>query len=58
MKKTLLIITGLMALGLPIQAAQATQVSQANQAKVSQQTVPIQIEKGMCIIRNNVKHCY
>lgn len=44
MKKTLLIVTGLMALGLPVHAAQITQVNQADQVKVSQQAEPIQTE--------------
>lgn len=48
MKKTLLIVTGLMALGLPVHAAQITQVNQADQAKVSQQDGPIQTETNVC----------
>ena len=48
MKKTLLIVTGLMALGFPVHAAQVTQVNQADQAKVSQQAEPIQTETNLC----------
>ena len=51
MKKTLLIVTGLMALGFPVHAAQVTQVNQADQAdqaKVSQQDGPIQTETNFC----------
>jgi hypothetical protein len=50
MKKTLLIVTGLMALGLPVHAAQVTQVNQADQAdqtQVSQQDRPIQTETNL-----------
>jgi hypothetical protein len=49
MKKTLLIVTGLMALGFPVHAAQVTQVNQADQAKVSQQDQPIQTETNVCL---------
>ncbi len=48
MKKTLLIVTGLMALGLPVHAAQIAQADQADQAKVSQQAEPIQTETNFC----------
>jgi hypothetical protein len=48
MKKTLLIVTGLMALGFPVHAAQVTQVNQVDQAKVSQQDGPIQTETNIC----------
>lgn len=49
MKKTLLIVTGLMALGFPVNAAQVTQFNQADQAKVSQQDQPIQTETNVCV---------
>lgn len=52
MKKTLLIVTGLMALGFPVHAAQVTQVNQADQAdqaKLSQQDGPIQTETNYCV---------
>jgi hypothetical protein len=49
MKKTLLIVTGLMALGFPVHAAQVTQADQADQAKVSQQAEPIQTETNFCV---------
>ncbi|MFP4409976.1 hypothetical protein [Coleofasciculus sp.] len=50
MKKTLLIVTTLMALGLPVHAAQIAQADQADQAKVSQQSEPIQTETFWCLI--------
>lgn len=48
MKKTLLIVTGLMALGFPVHAAQIAQADQADQAQVSQQAKPIQTETNFC----------
>lgn len=47
MKKTLLIVAGLMALSLPVHAAQVTQANQADQAKVSQQDRPIKTETNL-----------
>jgi hypothetical protein len=58
MKKTLLIVTGLMALGFPVHAAQVTQVNQADQAKVSQQAEPIQTETNFCIRRHTGWYCF
>ncbi|HAG83120.1 MAG TPA: hypothetical protein DCL61_18640 [Cyanobacteria bacterium UBA12227] len=58
MKKTLLIVTGLMALGLPVHAAQMTQVNQADQAKVSPQAKPIPTEINHCIIRQGMTVCF
>lgn len=61
MKKTLLIVTGLMALGFPVHAAQVTQVNQADQAdqaKVSQQDQPIQTETNFCFRRATGWICY
>lgn len=58
MKKTLLIVTGLMALGLPVHAAQIAQADQADQAKVSQQAEPIQTETNVCIKRSTGWYCY
>ncbi|MBD2127485.1 hypothetical protein NDI39_02070 [Microcoleus sp. ZQ-A2] len=62
MKKTLLIVTGLMALGFPVHAAQVTQVNQADQAdqaKVSQQAEPIQTETNFCRrARNGSYYCF
>ncbi|MCT7951289.1 hypothetical protein NG798_15925 [Ancylothrix sp. C2] len=49
MKKTLLIFTGLMALSLPVHAAQVTEVNQAGQVEMNQQVKPIQTETAMCI---------
>ncbi|MEG3906132.1 hypothetical protein QUB19_28680 [Microcoleus sp. B4-C5] len=61
MKKTLLIVTGLMALAFPVHAAQITQVNQADQAdqsQVSQQVKPIQTETNMvCIKRLGRIYC-
>jgi hypothetical protein len=50
MKKTLLIVTGLMALGFPVHAAQIAQADQAHQAQVSQQA-PIQTETNFNVCR-------
>jgi hypothetical protein len=58
MKKTLLIVTGLMALGLPVHAAQIAQADQADQAEVSQQTEPIQTETNFCIRVRGSYQCY
>ncbi len=58
MKKTLLIVTGLMALGFPVHAAQVTQVNQADQAKVSQQDQPIQTETNFCRKVMNRYYCW
>jgi hypothetical protein len=44
MKKALLIVTGLMALGLPVHAAQ---IAQANQVELNQQVKPIQTETNL-----------
>lgn len=55
MKKTLLIITGLMASGLPVHAAQ---ISQADQAKVSQQAEPIPTAINHCIVRKGQTVCF
>jgi hypothetical protein len=59
MKKTLLIVTGLMALGLPVHAAQIAQVNQAEQAKVSQQAGPIQTEtNARCVLIYGRAYCF
>jgi hypothetical protein len=50
MKKTLLIVTTLMALGLPVQAEQI-QADQVDQAKMSQQVEPIQTETNVRCFR-------
>jgi hypothetical protein len=50
-KKALLIAAGLMAINLPVNAAQVNQVNgvnQADQANVSQQDGPIQTETNVC----------
>jgi hypothetical protein len=61
MKKTLLIVTGLMALGFPVHAAQVTQVNQADQAdqtQVSQQDGSIQTETNFCVKLRTGWRCY
>ena len=60
MKKTLLIVTGLMALGFPVHAAQVTQVNQADQAELNQQVTPIQTETNLvrCIRVPTGYRCY
>ena len=58
MKKTLLIVTGLMALGLPVHAAQIAQADQADQVKVSQQAEPIQTETNLCGRINGRYYCW
>jgi hypothetical protein len=58
MKKTLLIVTGLMALGLPVHAAQIAQTDQADQAKVSQQAEPIQTETNFCLRTPRGFYCW
>lgn len=50
MKKTLLIVTTLMALGLPVQAEQI-QADQVDQAEMSQQVEPIQTETNFRCFR-------
>ncbi|MFP4578498.1 MAG: hypothetical protein ACLFT9_23255 [Coleofasciculus sp.] len=50
MKKTLLIVTTLMALGLPVQAEQI-QVNQADEAEMSQQVEPIQTDTNFMCFR-------
>jgi hypothetical protein len=58
MKKTLLIVTGLMALGFPVHAAQITQTDQADQVKVSQQAEPIQTETNYCVRLPRGYYCW
>jgi hypothetical protein len=60
-KKALLIAAGLMAINLPVNAAQVNQVNgvdQADQAKVSQQDQPIQTETNFCVKIRNTYRCY
>jgi hypothetical protein len=60
-KKALLIATGLMAINLPVNAAQVAQFNgadQADQAKVSQQDQPIQTETNVCIRRVSGWYCF
>ena len=58
MKKTLLIVTGLMALGFPVHAAQIAQADQADQVKVSQQAEPIQTETNWCVRTARGIYCF
>jgi hypothetical protein len=51
MKKTLLIVTGLMALGFPVHAAQIAQADKADQAQASPQVKPIQTETNLRCIK-------
>lgn len=60
MKKALLIAVGLMAINLPVNAAQVNQVNgvdQVNQTKVSQQDGPIQTETNFCRLVRGRYYC-
>jgi len=61
MKKTLLIVAGLMTISFPAHAqiTQVNQADQADQAKVSQQDGPIQTETNLvCRKVMNMYYCY
>jgi hypothetical protein len=57
-KKALLIAAGLMAINLPVNAAQVSQVN-ADEVNVSQQAEPIQTETNVCKrYPNGTYQCY
>jgi hypothetical protein len=59
-KKALLIAAGLMAINLPVNAAQVNQINgvdQADQGNVSQQDGPIQTETNICMIMRGRIYC-
>jgi hypothetical protein len=56
-KKALLIVAGLMAINLPVNAAQVAQVN-ADEVNVSQQTQPIQTETNLCKRTHRGVYCW